>query len=151
MCEKRVEKMPMSIISWVTLHQLNQFVDKSFKKHGINKNQSALLKMLEAHPGITQVKVAKLLHVSKPSVTAIMQKLESEGYIERSVDKNDQRIVNIEVTKKGKDHIEEAQEVLKKIESQIFDGFSDEEIDDLRQKFRHIIENIKGGRDDKLI
>lgn len=140
-CDK-FDNVPVTVLAWIAVHNINLYNDKVFKKYGINKSQSAILKMIDLDPEITQVKISKRLHVSKPSVTSMIQKMELDGLIERAVDKDDQRKIKLEVTKKGKEIIKSTNELFYEIESKIFDGFSKEEISNLKYSFQRIIKNI---------
>jgi len=46
--------------------------------------------------------VGRRLGISKPNVTALLDKLVAKGYVEREPDRNDRRVINITVTEKGR-------------------------------------------------
>ncbi len=46
--------------------------------------------------------VKKNLQISAPTVTGVINRLEKLGYVKRTHDKNDRRVVNVNLTPKGK-------------------------------------------------
>lgn len=63
--------------------------------------QAGYLLALEQHVGISQTDLAAMMHVSRPTVTAMLQKLESAGLVERRSDEHDQRVTRIHITTEG--------------------------------------------------
>jgi DNA-binding MarR family transcriptional regulator len=63
--------------------------------------QAMCLRALGAHDGITQRDLAEMLHVSRPTVTTMLQRLERSGWIERRVDPDDQRLTHVHLTAGG--------------------------------------------------
>ena len=45
--------------------------------------------------------LSKAMHVSAPTVSGIVDRLENSGYLKREPDTNDRRVTNIILTKKG--------------------------------------------------
>ena len=56
----------------------------------------------ESHNPITVSEISKRLSVTSPSVTEFIKSLSSQGYVERCVDSKDKRVIDIELTDKGK-------------------------------------------------
>lgn len=83
--------------------------------------------------------IGKRMDISKPYMTALIDKLIVEGLVERIPDKNDRRIVNVAATKAGRDFFKEfryrARESIKKNLS----ALSSEDI----SSFHDSIENIR--------
>jgi DNA-binding MarR family transcriptional regulator len=70
-----------------------------------------LLKASEAEAGSTGAKVSQIsgmLQVTPPTVTQLISDLESRGYVERAMDKDDRRAVRVSLTPKGEAAIEQA-------------------------------------------
>ena len=74
-----------------------------FEKHGRPGRAVMLLVLGTSHDGITQRELAENLHLSPPTVTVMLQKMEQHGLIERWNDEVDQRLTRIRMTPKGKD------------------------------------------------
>jgi DNA-binding MarR family transcriptional regulator len=70
-----------------------------------------VLRVLGGHEGISQRELAEFLHLSAPTVTTMLQKMELEGLVERWNDETDQRITRIRLTEAGGAQAEELKEV----------------------------------------
>jgi MarR family transcriptional regulator, organic hydroperoxide resistance regulator len=56
---------------------------------------------IQERGGCTLTELRKEMHVSAPTITGIIDRLERDGYVKRSTDKTDRRIKNVILTKKG--------------------------------------------------
>jgi len=64
--------------------------------------RAGVLRVLDKHEGISQRELAEFLHLSPPTVTAMLQKMEQDGLVERWNDEKDQRITRIRLTEGGR-------------------------------------------------
>lgn len=64
--------------------------------------RAGVLRMLGNHEGISQRELAEFLHLSAPTVTAMLQKMEQDGLVERWNDQADQRITRIRLAEEGR-------------------------------------------------
>jgi MarR family transcriptional repressor of mepA len=74
---------------------------------GGHPGAAAVLRVLSAHEGISQRDLAVTLHVSRPTVTAMLQKMEQAGLVERWDDEADHRLTRIRLTPEGRARSEE--------------------------------------------
>lgn len=72
-----------------------------FEKPGHPGRAIMLLLLGKAAEGMTQREIADILHVSAPTVTVMLQKMESHGLVERWTDEHDQRVTRIRMTESG--------------------------------------------------
>jgi len=63
--------------------------------------RAGVLRVLGKHEGVSQRELAEFLHLSPPTVTTMLQKMEQDGLIERWGDEADQRVTRIRLTEKG--------------------------------------------------
>lgn len=91
--------------AWIAFHQVMQshrhVMVRKLAERGLHFAQALCLKEAMHQPGISQRDLAERLHVSRPTVTAMLQKMEKVQLIERRVDELDQRYTRIFVTEKG--------------------------------------------------
>jgi MarR family 2-MHQ and catechol resistance regulon transcriptional repressor len=74
----------------------------------INTNsQSAVLSVLLRNGPTKMSEIGRILKVSKPNITFLVDKLEEQGLIRREDDKEDRRVKNISLTAQGRAAIEE--------------------------------------------
>ena len=79
----------------------------------VNTNsQSALLSVLLRNGPTRMSDIGKLLKVSKPNITFLVDKLEEQNLISRENDKEDRRVINICLTEKGRKTIEDSKATL---------------------------------------
>lgn len=83
------------------MHAHKQLMMRRLAEYGAHPGQMFCIKALTAHDGITQRDLAELLHVARPTVTVMLQKMEKAGLVERRVDERDQRYTRIYLTEAG--------------------------------------------------
>lgn len=69
---------------------------------GLHHAQGMILFHLWHADGVPQNKLARSLHITAPTATATLQRMERDGWIRRRRDSNDQRIVRVYLTAKSK-------------------------------------------------
>jgi len=73
--------------------------------------QAGSLLVLAQADGMSQSDLASMLHVSRPTVTTMLQKMEASGTIERRSDEHDQRVTRLYLTPKGRELAERTRAV----------------------------------------
>ncbi len=76
----------------------------------------------------SQKELACHLELTPAAVTGILQRLEADGYIKRTLG-TDNRFNEIEITEKGRNTVKRSQEFFKEIDSAMFSGFTDAEME----------------------
>lgn len=71
-------------------------------EQGGRPGRAGVLRVLTKHEGISQRELADLLHLSPPTVTTMLQKMEQDALIERWTDETDQRLTRIRLTEEGR-------------------------------------------------
>ena len=66
------------------------------------KGQIKLLRVLTARQGCTMQELAEQLDVAPPTVTAMVKRLLAQGFVQRSRDEQDWRVVQVVPTERGK-------------------------------------------------
>lgn len=64
--------------------------------------QAGCVQVLAHHDGLSQSDLADALHVSRPSVTTMLQRMEASGIVERRPDDADSRITRVYLTAEGR-------------------------------------------------
>jgi DNA-binding MarR family transcriptional regulator len=85
-----------------TMHLSKQLLGRVMAEKGGHPAAAGVLRVLSAHEGITQRDLADTLHLSRPTVTTMLQRLEQHGLLERWDDETDQRLTRIRLTEKGR-------------------------------------------------
>lgn len=104
-----------------------------------------VLKLVYRNEMLTMSEIGCRLQIPKPHVTAQIDKLIAESLVERLDDPNDRRIINIRLTKKGKEnHDKIAQDVSEDMQHRIkqLDPQKIAELLESTQKVRAILNEI---------
>jgi len=86
-----------------------------FKELGITYSQYLVLITLWEGNCKNASDIGKILKLDLPTITPILQKLDAMGFIKKSRSKDDERVVAIELTKKGIDLEEEVAAIQDKV------------------------------------
>ena len=114
-------------------------IDSRVGEIGIPRTAHRALMHLAKNGRLTsQRELAEHLEITPAAVTGVLQRLESEGYIKRTLGA-DNRFNEISITEKGRKTVELSCEAFRKVDRSLFDGLEDEEID----TFIEIISKIK--------
>lgn len=84
-------------------HLLHKGVSKSIRSQSTSPGEVFVLGSLNRHGVLSMSNIGKCIGIPKSHVTIIVDKLIADGCVERQCDPNDRRIVNIELTKVGKE------------------------------------------------
>lgn len=92
------------------MHLNRQLLGRMMATHGDHPGAAGVLRALSESDGISQRDLAEVLHLSRPTVTTMLQRMELNGLIERWDDEADQRLTRIRLTEKGRSQSEMATE-----------------------------------------
>ena len=81
--------------------------------------------------------------VKPPSITVMLKKLEAEAYIEKKQDENDQRIMRIFLTEKGKNIAAKMETVMEQLEQEAFANMNEQEVMLFRRLLLQMRDNLK--------
>ncbi|MGD0576818.1 MAG: MarR family transcriptional regulator [Candidatus Staskawiczbacteria bacterium] len=99
-----------------------------------------ILKFLRDKKKTTMKSIADYLHIKPSSATPVIDGLVRIGSIKRAPDKNDRRVVQIEITPKGSASLQEAFKNMHKIIGKIFGKLSEKDKKNLIKIFEKIHE-----------
>jgi len=85
-----------------TMKMNGRLLMKTMAGRGGHPGQAGCLWAIGTREGISQRELAEMVHVAPPTVTAMLQKMEKAGFVERWVDEDDQRITRLRLTETGR-------------------------------------------------
>ena len=100
---------------------------KASEDAGIPGGYRMILMELSHTESATQYELAKRTHLTAPTVSVTLQKMEHDGYITRTPDENDLRQMRVSLTEKGKAAEADNRARANALEQVILAGLSDEE------------------------
>ena len=102
-------------------------LDKEFKDLGFNSSQHIYILKICEDPGIAQEDLLTAFNVNASNVTRALAHLEKENYIVRVQNRDNRRCYNINPTQRAKDVCPVIKDALKRWNSKILEGFTEEE------------------------
>ncbi len=106
--EGLLDKNDLTVRAWFALlggfTEIERHLRRVIARKGLNLPRFDILMLLSRQPeGVSMGNLARELVVTKGNVTGVVKRLESDGLIERVVDKNDRRIQTVKMTDKGRE------------------------------------------------
>lgn len=124
---------------FIILHQIvhmSKYQEiKKTEALGIKPGQAVILFMLGCKGGLSQKQLAQEIGITPPSMTVALRKMEESGFIMREPDDEDQRVIRIRLSEKGKQYVDEIKSILEEMEELLYEGISPEE----RMLFRRLL------------
>lgn len=105
---------------------------------GLHHAQGMILFHLWRQDGIAQNVLAHALHITPPTATNTLQRMERDGWIERRRDATDQRIVRVYLTEKARALHAEARTSFQELDRELTSVLNDKERDMLRESLLKI-------------
>lgn len=90
-----------------------------------------------------QKDLAAELNVSPATIATSLKSLERMGYVKKLPDAADARRNRVAVTQKGRDAVARCHQVFETVDRQLYDGFSQEELDTIQRLHRRMLENLR--------
>lgn len=118
---------------------------------GISWEYVPVLEHIKHFPGCMQADISKKLKVTAAAVTQSTQKLENAGLIEKKVDPDNLRVKRMYITEKGIEMLRQGTQTFDRVDSIMFQGFSDDEVMQLEGLLDRINKNMsdfKGNTDE---
>jgi DNA-binding MarR family transcriptional regulator len=108
-----------------------KYLKKTFSEHQIenmNPTRLGILLALADHDGVIMSKLGQRLFLEKSTMTGVIDKMESEGLVERRSDRADRRALRIYLTPKAKKLNERIFKIIDKAYSDLSGGLTAEEL-----------------------
>jgi len=85
-----------------------------FQPIHVPPSQVLALVSIQERGGCTLTELKKEMHVSAPTITGIIDRLERDGYVKRTTDQDDRRVKNVVLTRKGEGIVQQFRNNIKK-------------------------------------
>lgn len=126
-------------------NMLRRYLDHRLSHTGVFPTQHRLLMELGHNPNCSQTVLAEKFEVSAAAIAVSLKKLENGGYITRLADKMDNRINQVSMTEKGRTIVDQSVRIFQETDRQVFDGFSDEEVEQFLFYMERMYANLASG------
>ena len=132
------------------ISQVKQLSDRTFEKilktKGIdefNGAQGRILYILWNNNNLSIKQISKFTKLAKTTLTAMLERMELQGLIKRTISKEDKREIIVSLTDKAKELKENYLDVSKQMEKIFYKNFTDKQIENFENNLKKIIENLE--------
>lgn len=139
-CEEK--DIPAFGLMGILMHKMMNRAKGMYHEFDLNKSQAGILFALHRSDSMSQKELAARLNVTPPSITSSIQKMERERFLTRHPDPEDQRVMRLMLTEKGKSCIKGVYAVAEQMEKLMFQGMTGEEVMLFKRLLFQISENL---------
>jgi DNA-binding MarR family transcriptional regulator len=125
-------------------------VDQALEPQGLTSAQWVPLLKLHMGHASTVAELARECQLDAGAMTRLLDRLEAKGLVARVRSSEDRRVVNLELTKEGRDAARHIPKVLCKVQNAFLQGLDIAEWQQLKDLLRRILDNgtkLQGSRE----
>lgn len=146
---RKIEENPVMI-----LNSIARLFDAKARASGVFSealphSSRRLLRILARRDGVSQIELVDMTHLSKPTVSLALKRMEETGLVKRECDDKDARISKVYLTEKGKAIDEQNFNTLQEIDRFVMRGLSKDEIKQVTEILLKMRENLLSEDTDK--
>lgn len=134
------------------ISQVKQLSDRTFerilKAKGVdefNGAQGRILYILWNNNNLSIKQISKFTKLAKTTLTAMLERMEMQGLIKRTVSQEDKREIIVSLTDKAKTLQTDFLDVTRQMEEIFYKNFTDKQIENFENTLKKIIENLEKG------
>jgi DNA-binding MarR family transcriptional regulator len=126
-----------------TIKEYRKFAQRNISEsfNEITIDQGMVLLYLEKYPDLALKEIAELVFKDNASMTRMINLMEEKKYLKRSINLQDRRRFNIEISSKGKEILSQLPSIIKNNRKQSLKGISIHEISQMETTLKKIITN----------
>lgn len=133
----------------VAFSHSNRAMHARTRRTGLKPGQPKVLEHLAFHEGCTQQEIARACVMDKSTVTSVVTRMEEEGLVERAPQLGDRRVVNVFLTREGRDAAARVLDCRAEVDRIAWRGFSDEERCMLSSLLNRVVCNLESEEGDR--
>lgn len=136
--------MPIMRFGYIQRTWIEKHVEIIAKKYKMKSSDLNLMYFLRLNKEIETAKdVAKYTDLKRGNISLIVEALSRRGYINQIAIEGDRRMKRLVLTPKCNEILEELDEVVNTLMKILLDGFSKDDLENLRKNFRCMYENLE--------
>jgi DNA-binding MarR family transcriptional regulator len=125
----------------ILIHFRSQ-MDEELRPEGVTTAQLHLLKTIRYEPGASGAQLARACYVTPQSAQALLKSLEVGGWIIRTKDRVNDRILISELTPSGVKLLDKAEKLARIIEKRLWQGVPDSGVEALNKTLMQCLANL---------
>lgn len=118
-------------------------VSESLKESGLTHQQIMIIKLIAHRGQVTVSKLCEEMSLAKGTVSGIVSRMESMGYIKKIKNDEDKRNTYITFSYKGEEFAKEFRKTINDSFDNIFKNFTEEEVIELKKNLTYLRDKIK--------
>jgi DNA-binding MarR family transcriptional regulator len=118
-------------------------LDDLLRPQGVTTAQLVVLKAVQDEPGAFGAQLARACHVTPQSAQALLKSLEDGGWIIRTKDTVNDRILIAKLTPRGVKLLETGEKLARVIEKKLWDGIPDSAVEALNKTLVRCLANLE--------
>jgi DNA-binding MarR family transcriptional regulator len=119
------------------------------QEHSLTIPQCKALILLARNEGISQKRLAELAEIEPMTLVRILDRMESDGWVERRPDPNDRRARTLYVTSGAAPILEQIEKLSARMRSEALAGLSAEQRAELMSLLEHVYQNLLNTKVDR--
>ena len=144
---KSVKECPYYLISRVSL-VVTSALKKGFADAGVEKVRPAYLCVMMSlweEDGLKVIELGKKAGLEPSSMTGLLDRMERDGLVSRTMDPRDRRVLRIYLNETGQNVRDPILKVIDDVLADVFAGISKEDICHTKNLLRHVLANVYEG------
>jgi Transcriptional regulators len=119
-------------------HNVFQFLSVKLTKYDITPSQYGVLSCLWGRTHATPKQIAEILCLETSTISGVLDRMQKKGLIDRVINKEDRREVQVTITEKGKALQQPITEIIDEVNAQVLKDFKMDEIISIKNALREI-------------
>ena len=119
-------------------------MDERLRPQGVTTAQLQMLKVIRDEPGESGAQLARACYVTPQSAQALLKSLEDGGWITRTKDPVNERILIAQLTPRGMELLDAAERLARVIEKRLWQGVPDSGVEALNKTLMRCLANLDG-------
>ena len=119
-------------------HTVFQYLSQKLSKYDITPSQYGVLKCLWTKEYVTPKQIAETLCLETSTISGVLDRMQKKDLIDRIINKEDRREVQVIITEKGKRLQEPIEKIIEEINHEVMKGFDEKEVKRFKEMLRTI-------------
>jgi DNA-binding MarR family transcriptional regulator len=132
MKETDLDRIAENILNVLPIFRRNsRNIDLDRVAEGLSHPHIMVMRMLEDHERLSVSVIGDKQFISRPQMTHIVDKLVSLGMVERTIDEDDRRVINVVLTDTGRKIMRQCDAIIRSSVKQSLSALDDKDIEEM--------------------
>ncbi|MBR5468602.1 MAG: MarR family transcriptional regulator [Firmicutes bacterium] len=125
-------------------HNVFQYLSKRLTEYDVTPVQHGVLSCLMGKSYDTPKHLAESMSLETSTISGVLDRMQKKGLIDRVINKEDRREVQVRLTDKGRELEEKITVIIDEVNAEVLKSFSEEEVASLKDFLRAIASDSFG-------